>query len=73
MLRRKIVVLLTLISLAVTGLGLSGCRQEDSGITPTPAASITPQMQLIPMMGGGESSSTSPLPTPGTGSSPIVP
>lgn len=73
MLRRKMAVLLTALILTLASLGLAGCRQEDAGATPTPAVSATPQKQLIPMLGGGESSSTSPLPTPGTGSSPLVP
>lgn len=73
MLRRKTSVLLMALILTLASLGLAGCRQGDSGATPTPAANATPQMQLIPMVGGGESSATSPLPTPGTGSSPIAP
>ncbi len=73
MLKRRIIVFVTVVILALAGLGLTGCRQDDSEVTPTPAVLATPQRQLVPMLGGGESSPTSPLPTPGTGSSPITP
>lgn len=61
------------IALTMTALGLAGCRQDDAGVAPTPAALATPQKQMIPVVGGGEPSPVSPLPTPGANNSPLAP
>lgn len=62
-LKQKLMIAATVLLLMLASSGLSGCRREEK-ITTTPESKT---QQLLPNVGG------SPLPTPGTGLSPVTP
>lgn len=64
MLKTKLQLFLVAVVLVAAGLGLTGCRRQETRATPTP-----PVKQLLPVGGGGNS----PLPTPGPDTSPVKP
>lgn len=68
MLRQKIGVIVLIVALALTSMGLAGCRKQDTA-TPTPAAQATPKQQSLPSVG----SDVSPLATPAGALSPVKP
>lgn len=69
MLKHRIGVGVLLVTLALSSIGLAGCRKQDTA-TPTPAAASTPMLQQsLPSVG----SDVSPLATPGSALSPVKP
>lgn len=64
MLKHKTGVFVLVVALALTSVGLAGCRKQDTA-TPTP----TSKQQSLPSVG----SDTSPLATPAAALSPVKP